>query len=167
MTCLRCPRTAIKSRGLCRVCFYTVYPKETTCGHQPHHCAKLCSPCYERRRRTLDPDRIRNSNLRHRFRLTVAEYALLAANGCNICGLAVNPSGRRLGVDHDHATGRVRGVLCHACNLAIGLLQESPERFAKALDYLQRDFALRPLADQAKLPWMRTRKQKEVGNVMV
>lgn len=49
--------------------------------------------------------------------VTDAEYArLLAAQGggCAICG--AKPKTRRLHVDHDHATGWVRGLLCHRCN---------------------------------------------------
>lgn len=49
-----------------------------------------------------------------------AEYdRLLAAQGggCAICGAL--PKTRRLHVDHDHRTGRVRGLLCHRCNRAL------------------------------------------------
>lgn len=45
------------------------------------------------------------------------EYARLLASqggGCAICG--ARPKTRRLHADHDHATGRVRGLLCHRCN---------------------------------------------------
>jgi hypothetical protein len=41
-------------------------------------------------------------------------------------------------VDHDHATGAVRGLLCNACNTAIGLLEEDRGRFLAAADYLDR-----------------------------
>jgi len=49
--------------------------------------------------------------------VTDDEYALLLEaqdGGCAICG--AKPKTRRLHVDHDHATGKVRGLLCHRCN---------------------------------------------------
>jgi hypothetical protein len=52
--------------------------------------------------------------------VTDAEYdRLLAAQGggCAICGNP--PKSRRLDADHDHKTGRVRGLLCHRCNRAL------------------------------------------------
>lgn len=53
---------------------------------------------------------------------------------CDICG-------KRTGlivIDHDHTTGKPRGLLCQGCNTAIGLLGENPELFASALTYLER-----------------------------
>lgn len=52
--------------------------------------------------------------------VTDEEYArMLAAQGggCAICG--AKPKTRRLHVDHDHASGKVRGLLCHRCNRAL------------------------------------------------
>lgn len=54
-------------------------------------------------------------------------------NGCKICGV----SDVKLVVDHNHKTGKVRGLLCHNCNVAIGKLQESPELFFRALQYIK------------------------------
>jgi hypothetical protein len=48
------------------------------------------------------------------------EYARMLeaqGGGCAICG--AKPKTRRLHVDHDHATGKVRGLLCHRCNRAL------------------------------------------------
>ena len=41
-------------------------------------------------------------------------------------------------VDHDHTSGRVRGLLCNACNTAIGMFDEDPARFHAAVEYLNR-----------------------------
>jgi hypothetical protein len=42
-----------------------------------------------------------------------------------------------LSVDHNHATGEIRGLLCQACNHAIGKFKDKPELCRKAADYLE------------------------------
>jgi hypothetical protein len=67
---------------------------------------------------------------------------MLAAQGgvCAACGETPSPRrGKSIwNVDHDHSTGRVRGILCTGCNSAIGHLQDDPERCRKAAAYLER-----------------------------
>ena len=43
-----------------------------------------------------------------------------------------------LNLDHCHTTGKVRGLLCHNCNRAIGLLQDDTERMRRAIDYVSK-----------------------------
>jgi hypothetical protein len=43
----------------------------------------------------------------------------------------------KLVVDHCHTTGKVRGLLCHNCNRALGLLKDNTERLKKAINYLE------------------------------
>jgi len=69
---------------------------------------------------------------------------LVAQSGvCAICGLEEPAEhGRtgtqfRLAVDHDHATGRIRGLLCQKCNRSIGLLNDDVDLLRKAIDYLK------------------------------
>lgn len=57
---------------------------------------------------------------------------------CEVCGHSPEPGERRLALDHDHATGRFRGLLCSRCNFAIGMLRDDPERCRAAADYLER-----------------------------
>jgi hypothetical protein len=43
----------------------------------------------------------------------------------------------KLMVDHCHATGKVRGLLCHNCNRALGLLKDDKSTIRRALEYLE------------------------------
>lgn len=81
------------------------------------------------------------------YGLTLDEYRrLLAAQGggCRVCGRQPKPGRKSLAVDHDHATGKVRGLLCVICNRAIGQLGDCPVRLRKAADYLEGKLARFP-----------------------
>jgi hypothetical protein len=73
------------------------------------------------------------------FGITTDHLAALIATQGGHCAICRNPciTGRRLAVDHNHATGQVRGLLCANCNRAVGLLADSAERAQAAADYLR------------------------------
>ncbi len=56
--------------------------------------------------------------------------------GCRICGKRPNPKHRAFHVDHDHVTGKVRGILCKTCNTALGMLGDSVAGLMRAVEYL-------------------------------
>lgn len=76
-----------------------------------------------------------------RVRIPAAQYAelMLSQNGkCAICKCdsGINNRGDKLAVDHCHSTGKIRGLLCHKCNTALGLLKDSKENLLEAIRYL-------------------------------
>lgn len=91
-----------------------------------------------------DPAKAIDYARRHRLAklgLTEDTYeAMVAAQDgeCGICG-RVCPSGRRLAVDHDHQTGRVRGLLCLRCNRCLGQFEDNPGLLRRAAEYLERE----------------------------
>ena len=80
----------------------------------------------------------RRSMLKQRYGLTVEQWNEMfeaQGGGCAICGDA--PTGRnRLAVDHSHATGDVRGLLCFRCNTLLGKFRDDPSLLRRAIAYL-------------------------------
>lgn len=76
-----------------------------------------------------------------KFGITLDGYRnLLKLQGgkCAICGSEIGDSvGNRLYVDHDHETGKVRGLLCSRCNFGLGNFKDSVELLSKAIRYLE------------------------------
>jgi len=88
----------------------------------------------------------KNAVLLRAYGISLEEYnALLLVQGgvCAICRSATKgtKSGKALFVDHCHITGKVRGLLCNACNTVLGKMQDSVERLQSAIVYLQKDSA--------------------------
>lgn len=85
----------------------------------------------------------RNYRLRGKYGISNADYlAMVEAQGglCAICEMPGIENGhhQKLYIDHCHETGKVRGLLCHPCNVALGFMQDQPERLTAAADYLRR-----------------------------
>lgn len=76
-----------------------------------------------------------------KYGLTTDEYKELYNNQngkCAICGSdGSNGKWRKLYIDHNHESGKVRGLLCSNCNFAIGHFQDKPELLEKAAKYLR------------------------------
>jgi len=96
-----------------------------------------------------DPVAARERNLMERYGMTLEDYVLMSEgqnHKCLICH-TTDPAkgGRKSGkggamkhfcVDHDHETGKVRGLLCYSCNRIIGMIEENPEWCDRAVTYL-------------------------------
>jgi hypothetical protein len=104
--------------------------KAPDCDNQRACSADLCAMHYQRLRKRLN-----------RYGLTHEQFeAMLTAQGgcCAICRTDApkGSGGFHWCVDHDHATGLVRGILCGHCNQGIGMLQDNPVIIAAAFRYL-------------------------------
>lgn len=81
----------------------------------------------------------RTSHLRRKYGITIADFnALLALQNhqCAVCGCEFGDGKKKAHIDHDHATGRVRGLVCVRCNTSIGGLGDDVLGVSRALAYL-------------------------------
>jgi hypothetical protein len=100
-------------------------PGVPTCGHPDKRIRALesCAACHEKKRRESYDPRIRaDYNLKKAYGLSLTKYDELLEKQQGVCAVCerVCSTGRKLAVDHSHVTGKIRGLLCARCNLALG-----------------------------------------------
>lgn len=107
-----------------------------------NYTCKNCANARTQQWRLNNPGRARVDQLRYKFDMAPSDYQKLLdsqGGGCAICGrVGPDAENRSLSVDHNHLTGKVRGLLCGHCNRALGMLQESPKLLRAAADYIER-----------------------------
>jgi hypothetical protein len=96
-----------------------------------------CKECFKKKaaesRERLGQEHIKEKELLRVYNITLEEYNSFSQH-CNICGTSEEGRGYKMNVDHDHKTGKVRGLLCNSCNRGLGLLGE--DNLEKAILYL-------------------------------
>ncbi len=83
----------------------------------------------------------RRSLLKNKYGITLEEEAEMRERQKGLCAICSGPpNGRwpKLHIDHCHETGKVRGLLCHSCNVGLGNLGDTAKRVREALAYLER-----------------------------
>ena len=82
---------------------------------------------------------MRSAKLKSRYGMTVEDYDAMVVQQNGKCAVCHTPPehGRRLCVDHCHATGKVRGLLCDPCNRGLGQLKDDPSLLRALLAYLE------------------------------
>lgn len=84
-------------------------------------------------------DRHSKLSLKRKYGISIGDYNILFLKQdgkCAICGVHQKDLKKKLSVDHNHGTGKVRGLLCPNCNSAIGMLKDDPLMLKAAIDYL-------------------------------
>lgn len=85
------------------------------------------------------PEKRKNTDLKYSYGLTLIEFNELLAKQDNRCAICSNLiKGRNIHTDHNHITGKVRGLLCKNCNLGIGLFKDNFSLLIRAADYIKR-----------------------------
>lgn len=96
---------------------------------------------YERRKKTGKHYlSVLKAALKRDYNMTISEYCALLESQNQVCGICggVNSDGRRLFIDHDHKTGKVRGLLCHQCNIMLGHAKDNLSVLRSAVGYLEK-----------------------------
>jgi len=99
---------------------------------------------YAKQWRKDNPAKIKNAELQKMFGISLDDYYDILEKQNSVCAICGKPESvkdnngktRSLAVDHDHATGEIRGLLCTNCNKALGHIQDSPALLQKAIAYL-------------------------------
>jgi len=105
---------------------------------------RTCLVCWAHHRKENKRQNLswRDVHLRRRYDITEADYNEMVERQQNLCAICKQPErngykGRtELCVDHDHSTGKVRGLLCNHCNRALGLLGDNISSLTNAINYL-------------------------------
>lgn len=96
---------------------------------------------YAKNYRKNNPEKFRNGRIKSLYGISSEEYNLLLNkqnDSCAICKIHVSEIKGSFNIDHNHSTGKVRGLLCHKCNKGLGLFLDKPEIISKAVDYLRK-----------------------------
>lgn len=97
--------------------------------------------------RKLNPIIFQRIDLKKNYGMSLEDYNKLKTIQNNLCAICLMPEKclksptssipRNLAVDHCHKTGKIRGLLCTACNRVIGLLKDDAEILKSAITYLE------------------------------
>jgi hypothetical protein len=96
---------------------------------------------YSKSFKTKNPDYFKRKHLQYCYGMPLEEYDRMAEHQnycCAACGKHSSDTQRgRLFVDHDHATGEIRALLCQHCNTALGMVDDNVDVLLSLVGYLE------------------------------
>lgn len=148
----------IVGKGLCGACYQRKWNRGTT-EYAPVRVRHFCTVegcdnpveaygfCHKHnpRKPIVNRRKAMNTHLKRKFGITIDDYERMhdeQGGVCAICGeyesVKQNGHANSLSVDHCHDTGKVRGLLCNKCNVALGSFKDSIEMLINAVNYLDK-----------------------------
>jgi hypothetical protein len=101
-------------------------------------CKSCCNATDAARKRDYSTPARVSSKMKYNYGITLDDYNCmykLQLGVCMICNQA-ETNGKRLAIDHDHSTGKVRGLLCNHCNIGLGKFFDNPQLLQSAINYI-------------------------------
>lgn len=102
---------------------------------------------FMREYRKRNPEIMKSIDLKKKYGINLDQYNILLESQNGVCAICKKPEVdvcnkkggvRNLAVDHDHVTGRVRGLLCRGCNQGLGNFKENIDALVESVSYLNR-----------------------------
>jgi hypothetical protein len=124
-----------RSDGLqtyCKPC-HLEYGRERYANPEAFKRRQMNRELYKERRK----DSTRKWYLKSTYGISQEKYLEMLESNNSSCWICNEKKDYYLHVDHDHSTGKIRGLLCHGCNNALGLLKDSKESLLRAIEYLE------------------------------
>ena len=132
--------------GMCKKCYYKDYHARNARKKAAKSKAwREAHPIKAKRRikeyRNKHPDRVKQTarkvHLMKKFGITQEDYLQILAQQNGVCAICGHPPKKRnLAIDHDHKTGKIRGLLCYMCNYGLGVFRDDIKRLKAAANYL-------------------------------
>lgn len=82
--------------------------------------------------------KLQERELKAKYALSLSEYYLMWEEQDGVCAICKTTCSKNLAVDHDHTTGKLRGLLCQKCNRGLGLFNDNFKLLEDAIKYLEK-----------------------------
>lgn len=117
-------------------------PRCRSCRSAAQQAWRATKPGYGAQVYAKNKEKTRERHLVRKYGVTLLDYENLLAEQDGRCAICRAPEVEQfkgvLHVDHDHATGEVRGLLCRGCNHMLGSVEDDPAVLERAIRYLRR-----------------------------
>jgi hypothetical protein len=134
------------SRKICLGCQEekdtSLFPKDKRVKSGIRARCKACYAALDKKSKAIRgwTDNDKEVRYNRQYGLELGQYAKMFKEQdykCAICGKTEQENSKRLAVDHCHKTGKVRKLLCHHCNCALGMVNDSEDTLVSMLSYLR------------------------------